>query len=113
MQAQLNKVAELAPDASPDVVAHRLGNGISALSSVPTALASALLAGASVAETIRFALAVGGDTDTIASMAAAITGAHLGVEGVPESWLATLEDKDRLMDLADGLVAASEQDAVV
>ena len=36
-----------------------------------------------MAVAFRFALAIGGDTDTIASMAGAVTGVHLGAEAIP------------------------------
>ena len=77
---------------------------------MPATLAAALLAGDSMKETMRFAIAIGGDTDTIASMAGAVTGAHLGAEAIPEAWLAQLEARDRLVELADGLMRVSEQD---
>ncbi|WP_207890321.1 ADP-ribosylglycohydrolase family protein [Rubrobacter taiwanensis] len=35
-------------------------------------------------ETVRNAISAGGDVDTTAAMAGAISGAHLGIEGVPE-----------------------------
>lgn len=104
MRHQLERVAELPAHALPAEVAARIGHGIDALSSVPAALAAALVAGGSLSDTIRFAIAIGGDTDTIASMAAAITGAHLGAEAVPEAWLARLESRDRIIGLADRLV---------
>ena len=84
MRVQLDAVAGLPADATPSDVAVRIGHGIDALSSVPAALAAALLAGGSVVDTFRFALAIGGDTDTISSMAGAVTGAHLGAEAIPE-----------------------------
>ncbi len=104
MRHQLARVGDLTAHALPAGVAARIGHGIDALSSVPAALAAALLAGGSLSNTIRFAIAIGGDTDTIASMAGAISGAHLGAEAVPEAWLARLESRDRLVSLADGLV---------
>jgi poly(ADP-ribose) glycohydrolase ARH3 len=103
MRHQLELVGDLPADAPPAEVATRIGHGIDALSSVPAALAAALLAGESVADTIRYAIAIGGDTDTIASMAGAITGAHLGAEAIPEAWLVRLEGRERLIILADGL----------
>jgi poly(ADP-ribose) glycohydrolase ARH3 len=104
MRAQLTRVGELAAHALPAEVATRLGHGVDALSSVPAALAAALLAGGSMSDTIRYAIAIGGDTDTIASIAAAITGAHLGAEAIPDAWLTRLESRERLIGLADGMV---------
>jgi ADP-ribosylglycohydrolase len=44
-------------------------------------------------ETICTAVAVGGDTDTMAAMAGAISGARLGVSGLPGELLARLTDQ--------------------
>ena len=44
-------------------------------------------------ETICTAIAVGGDCDTMAAMAGAISGAHLGVSALPENLLARLTDR--------------------
>ncbi|MEE6484285.1 hypothetical protein FKM82_013826 [Ascaphus truei] len=78
-----------------DVVAE-LGNGIAALESVPTAIYAFLRCMDPVAElpsqynslqrTIAFCISLGGDTDTIATMAGAIAGAYHGEEQVPLSW---------------------------
>ena len=38
------------------------------------------------ARTIIYAVSLGGDTDTIATMAGAIAGAYYGIDGVPPSW---------------------------
>jgi ADP-ribosylglycohydrolase len=57
-------------------------------------------------ETIRTAIAVGGDVDTTAAMAGAISGAHLGLEAVPLNLTHRLTDQGTwgqadLIDLAD------------
>jgi ADP-ribosylglycohydrolase len=57
-------------------------------------------------ETIRTAIAVGGDVDTTAAMAGAISGAHLGLGAVPLSMTQRLTDQGTwgqadLIDLAD------------
>ncbi len=70
----------------------RLGNGIAALESVPTAIACFLLSPNSYEETIGRAILLGGDADTIAAMAGAIAGAALGHEGIPKALLDRLED---------------------
>jgi ADP-ribosylglycohydrolase len=44
-------------------------------------------------ETIRTAIAVGGDVDTTAAMAGAISGAHLGLGAVPRKLVARLTDR--------------------
>ncbi|XP_028674631.1 ADP-ribosylhydrolase ARH3 [Erpetoichthys calabaricus] len=77
-------------------VVSELGNGIAALHSVPTAIFCFLHCLEPLPElpphynglqrTIAYSLALGGDTDTIATMAAAIAGAHYGIEQVPDDW---------------------------
>ncbi len=88
-----------------------LGNGIAALESVPTAIACFMLSPDSYFTTIANAIFLGGDTDTIAAMAGAISGAHLGLSAIPEKLIQHLESspqgRDYLMELADQLLAAS------
>lgn len=69
-----------------------LGNGIEALESVPTAIASFALAPHSFAEAIGNVIFLGGDTDTLAAMAGAVSGAFLGADPIPSRLLALLED---------------------
>ncbi|MDM8544832.1 ADP-ribosylglycohydrolase family protein [Desulfococcaceae bacterium HSG9] len=77
-----------------DEMARRLGTGTAALKSVPMALFCFLANSDSYADTIQAAVFAGGDTDTIAAMAGAIAGAHLGEQAIPSHWLAEVrEDK--------------------
>jgi poly(ADP-ribose) glycohydrolase ARH3 len=84
-----------------------LGNGIAALESVPTALASFALTPGSYGETVANVIFLGGDTDTLAAMAGALSGAYLGLGGVPERLVGLLEESPKgrryLAELADGL----------
>ena len=51
-----------------------------------------------VEQTILYAISLGGDTDTIATMAAAIAGAFYGLEAVPQAWQDSCEGvEDALM----------------
>jgi len=68
-----------------------LGNGIEALESVPTAIASFATAPDSYEETIGQVIRLGGDTDTLAAMAGAISGAYLGVGRLPKHLIERLE----------------------
>ncbi|XP_071992927.1 ADP-ribosylhydrolase ARH3 isoform X2 [Engystomops pustulosus] len=77
-------------------VVDELGHGIAALESVPTAIYSFLRCldpvddlpkeMNSLQRTIIFCILLGGDTDTIATMAGAVAGAYHGEEQVPEIW---------------------------
>ena len=48
-------------------------------------------------------ISLGGDTDTIAAMAGAISGAYLGIESIPGEWRAKPENKEYLDGIAQGL----------
>jgi poly(ADP-ribose) glycohydrolase ARH3 len=91
-------------------VARRLGNGIEAHRSVPSACYTALTYSPDFQEAIRAAISLGGDTDTIAGMVGAIVGAHVGEGGLPEEWIEQLEGGPRgrsfAMDLAEKLFEA-------
>ncbi|MBN3319565.1 ARHL2 glycohydrolase, partial [Atractosteus spatula] len=96
--ARLHRVRDLLERGSVSVeeVIADLGNGIAALQSVPTAIFCVLRCLQPVPElparygglerTLAFCLALGGDTDTIASMAGAIAGAHYGIAAIPAAW---------------------------
>ena len=87
-----------------DVVS-RLGNGIEAFNSVPTAIYSFLRSPESFKEVVTYAISLGGDTDTIASMAGALAGAFLGLDAIPETWRENVEDSAKLRGLADSLLS--------
>jgi hypothetical protein len=53
--------------------------------------------------TIVYAISMGGDTDTIASMAGAIAGAYYGIDAVSETWCAMCEGIGDAIRLADDL----------
>lgn len=89
-------------------IVYHLGNGIKAIDSVPTAICCALRHPESYEKTVLEAVSLGGDADTIASMAGAISGALLGVEAIPKKWSVKLENRDYLEKLAtDLLITAS------
>ena len=50
-------------------------------------------------------VAEGGDTDTNGAIAGAAMGARLGAGAIPKRWLDNIADTDRLVDLADTLLA--------
>lgn len=79
-----------------------LGSGITAHTSVPTAVACYLLQQDSFADAITTAISLGGDTDTIASMTGALVGSHLGLASIPLGWRG-VEVADHLTSLADQL----------
>jgi len=91
-----------------------LGNDVAALTSVPTSIFAFLWAQRNLAElnasnhfarTIQYAISLGGDTDTIASMAGAIAGAYHGVEAIDLLLQEACEGLDVIVDYADKLFA--------
>ena len=86
MREAIVRVQSVVAEASPRAVVRHIGNGIEAVEVVPTALAAFLSNLDSFTETVTFAVALGGDTDTIASMAGALSGAYLGEEATPLLW---------------------------
>jgi poly(ADP-ribose) glycohydrolase ARH3 len=88
-------------------VVQRLGHGIEAVNSIPTAIFSFLVHVHDFASTVTYSVSLGGDTDTIASMAGAISGAYLGADALPPEWLRQLENGDYISSLADRLWQAS------
>lgn len=89
------------------------GNGIPAVQSVPTAIYAFLRCMTShpdipedynsLQRTLLYCISLGGDTDTIATMAGAIAGAYYGEEQVPESWKQSCESFEETEKLADSL----------
>lgn len=85
-------VSDPAQDPSPVEVAKMLGNDITAQGSVPTAIYSFLRSQRPLTDfdhespyvrCLYFAIACGGDTDTIAAMAGNMAGARHGISAIP------------------------------
>lgn len=89
-----------------------LGNGIEAVESVVTAIASFALTPNSYLDTIANVIFLGGDTDTLAAMAGAISGAYVGMSTIPDVLIDNLEASPKgrsyLLDLSDRLLEAHE-----
>ncbi len=90
------------PDDKTRIV-EELGHGVEAINSVPAAIFSFLLNQSSFISTVTYAISLGGDTDTIASMAGAISGAYLGIDAIPGDWVEQVENRDYILKLAHKL----------
>ncbi|KAM9693405.1 ADP-ribosylhydrolase ARH3 isoform 2-T2 [Dama dama] len=113
--SRLKKIGELLDQDSVtrEEVVSQLGNGIAAFESVPTAIYCFLRcmdpdpeipsAFNSLQRTLIYSISLGGDTDTIATMAGAIAGAYYGMEQVPESWQQSCEGYEETDVLAQSL----------
>jgi poly(ADP-ribose) glycohydrolase ARH3 len=91
---RLGQAARLAENISPTEAAEVLGNSSAGHGSVPTAIYAAV-AHPNFEEAVTFAVACGGDADTIGAMAGAIAGARRGADAIPPRWLDALEEGDR------------------
>jgi poly(ADP-ribose) glycohydrolase ARH3 len=69
-----------------------LGNSLEAHRSVVTAIACFTSAPRSYEDAVARALGQGDDTDTLAAMTGALSGAHLGLDAIPPALLDKLED---------------------
>jgi poly(ADP-ribose) glycohydrolase ARH3 len=74
-----------------------------ALGAVPPAIAVFLRHPDDPVALVKEAIGLGGDTDTIAAMAAAACGAYCGEAAVPEPWTAALEQAARVRAAADAI----------
>jgi poly(ADP-ribose) glycohydrolase ARH3 len=100
---KITRIKELLGEQDRAKVVTVLGNGIEAPRSVPTAIYCFLLQPKSYKDCVIYAISLGGDTDTIASMAGAISGAYLGIEAIPQEWRAKLENRKYIEALAKKL----------
>jgi poly(ADP-ribose) glycohydrolase ARH3 len=73
----------------------RLGNRVEALHSVPTAIASFALSPDSFEATVSNVIFLGGDTDTLAAMAGALSGAYIGAGRLPAHLVGLLESSPK------------------
>jgi poly(ADP-ribose) glycohydrolase ARH3 len=108
---KLEHIQALLPDSPRGEVIAQLGNGIEAYEAVPAALYAFLRQAGSFSEVVAYAISLGGDTDTIASMAGALAGAHLGERAIPAAWREQVEGAARLRELADALLLLATGEA--
>lgn len=100
--AELEAIPELL-DGPASAISDRFPCDATALGAVPAAIAVFLRHPDDPAAAVKEAIGLGGDTDTIAAMAAAMCGAHCGDSAVPAAWAAQLEQPERVRAVADRL----------
>ncbi|MEO7994783.1 MAG: ADP-ribosylglycohydrolase family protein [bacterium] len=88
----------------------QIGTGKFVLESIPAALFCFLQSPSNFESTITTAVNAGGDTDSIAAIAGALSGAFNGSSRIPQRYLSELEHQVRLMDLATCLCALADQE---
>jgi poly(ADP-ribose) glycohydrolase ARH3 len=101
---KLDTIRALLPAADQAAVVNGLGHGVAAVEAVPAALYAFLRHPDDFAAAVTFAIGLGGDTDTIAAMTGALSGAYLGEPAIPARWRQGVEGADRLRELADALL---------
>ena len=77
-----------------------LGTSILAKDVVPSALYCFGRNPLDFSKTIITAVNAGGDTDSIAAIAGAISGAYLGIDAIPRRWLDGLENRETIKSMA-------------
>lgn len=105
LRDRLDIARDLSVSGDPQQISARIGSGVLVNESVPAAICAALAHPASLPETIALAIRLGGDTDTVAAMAGAISGALLGEAAVPRRWIDRTRAGARVTELADALHA--------
>lgn len=107
-RARLADVREALETGTPaGVVGRRLGPGVAAHRSVPFALYAFLRHPDDFEACFYCAAFHSGDRDTVGAMAAAISGAYLGVEAIPAAWRHKLENGAAIEALARSLYERS------
>lgn len=101
---RLLSIADLVGVSIADV-AHKTGTSGFVAESVPLALfAGRQAASIGFAEMIKQVIMVGGDTDTIASIAGQIAGAAMGLSGLPGELIERLPERELIVGIAQRLV---------
>ena len=92
-------------DVFPDMAADRIGRTVTVHESMPFAVYSFLRHPESMEDCLYCAIFHGGDRDTLGAMACAVSGAYLGIKGIPLSWREKLENGPGIEKLALALAA--------
>lgn len=101
---RLRQAADVETD--PEILFDDFWSGAFIVESLPCAINAFLRSPDDPMQVLHTALRAGHDVDTIASMAGNLAGAWTGADALRRAcgeWWAELEDRDRLIDLADGL----------
>ncbi len=93
----------LSDEVTPSEALKTLGVSGYVLETVASAIYCFLYTPRDFEETVVNAVLGGGDTDTIAAVAGAISGAFNGMENIPQRWLEGVEGKERFIEMADEL----------
>ena len=104
LDALLRKAIELSESEVSDLdVIHELGEGWVAEETLAVALFCALRYSDNFESAVVAAVNHSGDSDSTGSVTGNIVGAKVGLEGIPEKFVAPLELSDVIVELADDL----------
>jgi len=108
IQEKMKLVEQLiSREESPENAALSLGRSVAVHESMPFAVYSFFRYPTSFEECLFCAILHGGDRDTLGAMAGAVSGAYLGLDAIPRSWIQKLENKDYIRHLACSLARIS------
>jgi ADP-ribosylglycohydrolase len=74
-----------------DKISDFVGSGLMAAEAVPAVFGIIAAAGGDTAEGVYAGVNIGSDTDTVATMVGGILGTLNGIQGMPDTWLHTME----------------------
>ncbi len=104
LKNSLNKVKNLLLNSTPcEVALRKLGTRGYVVETVSSALYCFLSSAENFEETVINAVLGGGDTDTTAAIAGAISGAWNGIDGIPKRWIQQVEDSAKIIEIASQL----------
>ncbi len=86
-----------------------LGGGWLAHEAISMALFCVLRYPESYREAVQLAANIPGDSDSVASITGGLSGALVGMDGIPTEWIARLEKQSFLEEIADDLAARKER----
>jgi poly(ADP-ribose) glycohydrolase ARH3 len=109
IEERVATAVELASRVDPDEIIQTIGSGLHAHESVPAASCAFMSHPDSFTRAVALAVRLGSDTDTVAAMTGAISGALLGEDAIPARWLARIPHTDHLRELADALHSAAHR----
>ncbi len=101
---RLLELDQLPNGAEAHHAAARFGASGYVADSVPLAIFAASASGTSFRDIVIAAVGCGGDTDTIASMAAQISGAAVGVGGLPSEWRNRVPNEEEIIKTSLGII---------
>jgi len=105
LEGGLPEDIRIALEPIPDGIdSNHLSNSGYVVDTLQTALYDALTA-KSAEEAIITAINRGGDTDTIGAITGVVAGAKFGASSLPDRWLAEIDEREELEDMATALAA--------